>query len=154
MKTADASENGGCERDAHAPAPVPVAVGRGLSGFVREGGGDASRHARRNIDLHRKRSFKLACLCVGVCVCVFDNLLHSRHRFPWCEVHLKCTSRKKAQEKKEDMIAMTRATVFCGLLGVAAGYSFGVRSALSASRRMRGGITTVDSAARVPEGAV
>ena len=67
---------------------------------------------------------------------------------------LKCASRKKAQEKKEDMIAMTRATVFCGLLGVASGYSFGVRSALSASRRMRGGITTVDSAARVPEGAV
>ena len=86
--------------------------------------------------------------------CFFDTLLHSRHRFPRCEVHLKCTSRKKAQEKKEDMIAMTRATVFCGLLGVASGYSFGVRSALSASRRMRGGITTVDSAARVPEGAV
>jgi len=52
------------------------------------------------------------------------------------------------------MIALARTTLFCGLLGAAAGYSFAVRSSLAATRRMRGGITTVDSVARVPEGAV
>ena len=52
------------------------------------------------------------------------------------------------------MYSIARATLFCSLIGAAAGYSLGVRSALASSRRMRGGITAVDSMARVPEGAV
>ena len=52
------------------------------------------------------------------------------------------------------MYSIARATLFCSLIGATAGYSLGVRSALASSRRMRGGITAVDSMARVPEGAV
>ena len=148
-KTADASETR-TRRPRWRWGVAPLFVCQVLS--AREA---ATRVATRAeiIDLHRERSFRPACLCV----CGgrrFDTLLHSRHRFPRCEVHLEVRISQKGAGKKEDMIAMTRATVFCGLLGVASGYSFGVRSALSASRRMRGGITTVDSAARVPEGAV